>query len=149
MKAYNQINSNFKSLFTRLTGGGSGWLQLPDTEDPLSGGIDVFVQFPGKSPRLVAGASGGEKSVVAVAFILALQRLSKFPFYVFDEIDAHLDLYYAERLAELLVDESKASQFIVVSLRDVMINQFEKIFGVYSQDGISKIVSMNLKEVPA
>ena len=149
MKAYNQINSNFKSLFTRLTGGGSGWLQLPDPEDPLSGGIDVFVQFPGKSPRLVAGASGGEKSVVAVAFILALQRLSKFPFYVFDEIDAHLDLYYAERLAELLVDESKASQFIVVSLRDVMINQFEKIFGVYSQDGISKIVSMNLKEVPA
>ena len=149
MTAYNNINSNFKALFSRLTGGGDGWLQLQNTEDPLSEGIDVFVQFPSKSPRLVAGASGGEKSVVAVSFILALQRLSTVPFYIFDEIDAHLDSYNAERLADLLVDESQNSQFIVITLRDVMINRFEKIFGVYSDDGVSKVISLDLEEVPA
>jgi chromosome segregation protein len=149
MTAYNKINSNFKALFSKLTGGGDGWLQLQNPEDPLSEGIDVFVQFPGKSPRLVAGASGGEKSVVAVSFILALQRLSAVPFYVFDEIDAHLDSYNAERLADLLVEESQDSQFIVISLRDVMINRFDKIFGVYSDDGVSKVISLDIKEVPA
>jgi len=84
-----------------------------------------------------------------VSFILALQRLSTVPFYIFDEIDAHLDSYNAERLADLLVDESQNSQFIVITLRDVMINRFEKIFGVYSDDGVSKVISLDLEEVPA
>jgi chromosome segregation protein len=149
MAAYGEINSNFKSLFTKLTGGGDSWLQLQNPDDPLVGGIDVFVQFPGKSPRLVAGASGGEKSVVAVSFILAIQNLSSVPFYIFDEIDVHLDLYNAERLADLLVEQSRESQFIVITLRDVVLSRSEKIFGVYNQEGVSKVVSLDLKEALA
>jgi len=149
MASYSEISSNFKSLFSKLTGGGDGWLQLQNPEDPLTGGIDVFVQFPGKSPRLVAGASGGEKSVVAVSFILAIQSLSSVPFYLFDEIDAHLDSYNAERLADLLVEQSRDSQFIVITLRDVVLSRSEKIFGVYNQEGVAKIVSIDLKEASA
>lgn len=149
MASYSEIGSNFKSLFSKLTGGGDGWLQLQNPEDPLTGGIDVFVQFPGKSPRLVAGVSGGEKSVVAVSFILAIQSLSSVPFYLFDEIDAHLDSYNAERLADLLVEQSRESQFIVITLRDVVLSRSEKIFGVYNQEGVSKIVSIDLKEASA
>ncbi|MFQ6075667.1 MAG: chromosome segregation protein SMC [Candidatus Bathyarchaeia archaeon] len=149
MDAYGQIDENFKSFFSRITGGGRGWLQLQNPEDPFSGGIDLFVQFPNKAARLVSGASGGEKSVAAVSFILAIQNLSPAPFYIFDEIGVHLDPYYAERLADLLKEQSKASQFVVITLRDVMIDRSERLFGVYSQNGISRIVSLKLAEAVA
>lgn len=147
--AYDRVNESFSHFFQRLTGGGRGWLSLEKPEDPFSGGLDIFVQFPGKASRLIASASGGEKSVVAVAFIFAIQSLSPAAFYVFDEIDAHLDPYNAERLADLLKEQSSNSQFIVITLRDVVIDRAEKLFGVYIQRGISKIVSTKMEEVLA
>jgi chromosome segregation protein len=149
LDAYDQVNQSFSLFFERLTGGGQGWLSLEKPEDPFAGGLDIFVQFPGKASRLIAGASGGEKSVVAVAFIFAIQSLSPAPFYVFDEIDAHLDPYNAERLADLLKEQSYNSQFIVITLRDVVIDRAEKLFGVYIQRGISQIVSTKMEEVLA
>ena len=65
--AYDRVNESFSHFFQRLTGGGRGWLSLEKPENPFSGGLDIFVQFPGKASRLIASASGGEKSVVAVA----------------------------------------------------------------------------------
>jgi chromosome segregation protein len=145
--AYDRVNASFALFFERLTGGGRGWLSLEKPDDPFTGGLDIFVQFPGKAARLIASASGGEKSVVAVAFILAIQSLSPAAFYVFDEIDAHLDPYNAERLADLLKGQSSNSQFIVISLRDVVIDRAEQLFGVYIQQGISQIVSTKMEEV--
>lgn len=149
MEAYEEINGDFEKFFSGMTGGGRGWLQLQNPEDPFSGGVDLFVQFPSKAARLVSGASGGEKSVAAVSFILAVQNLSPAPFYVFDEIDVHLDPYYAERLADLLKERSKASQFVVITLRDVMIDRSERLFGVHSQNGVSRVVSLRLAEAVA
>jgi chromosome segregation protein len=146
MSAFTSVNENFRTFFAQLTGGGEGYLQLQNLEDPFTGGIDIFVQFPGKASRLIAGASGGEKSVTAVAFILAIQSLAPAPFYVFDEIDAHLDPYNSERLADLLRKQAKESQFIVMTLRDVMMDRAEKLFGVYIQNGLSQIVSMKIAE---
>jgi len=144
--AYDRVNASFALFFERLTGGGRGELRLEKPEDPFTGGLDIFVQFPGKASRLVASASGGEKSVVAVAFILAIQSLSPAAFYVFDEIDAHLDPFNAERLADLLKEQSANSQFIVITLRDVVIDRAEKLFGVYIQHGISQTVSTKMEE---
>lgn len=141
MKAYETVNVNFKTFFSKLTNGGEGWLQLQNPEDPFAGGLDIFVSFPGKVARLVSGASGGEKSVAAVSFIFAVQGLSPALFYIFDEIDAHLDPSNAERLADLLREQSTNSQFIVISLRDVVIARAERLFGVYVQAGASYIVS--------
>jgi len=70
MQAFNSINQSFAKFFMKLTGNGASYLKLQNAEDPFTGGIDIFVQFPGKGMRLIAGASGGEKSVTAVAFVL-------------------------------------------------------------------------------
>ncbi len=146
MEAYSKTNAVFKFFFSKLTGGGSGWFELENPEDPFSGGLDIYVQFPGKAARLVSGASGGEKSVTAVAFMFAIQDLSPAPFYVFDEVDAHLDIHNAERLADMLLENSAGTQFIVISLRDVVVDRAQKLFGVYVQNGISQIVSVKLQE---
>jgi chromosome segregation protein len=144
MKAYQEVNGNFQTFFSKITGGGNAWLQLQNEQDPFAGGIDVFVQFPGKAARLISGASGGEKSVAAVSFIFAIQGLSPAPFYIFDEIDAHLDLSNAERLADLLLEQSANTQFVVISLRDVIVNRAQRLFGVFLQDGFSSVVSYQL-----
>jgi chromosome segregation protein len=148
-QAYNQVNGSFMDLFAKLTGGGSGWLQLENPEDPFAGDLDIFVQFPGKAARLVSGASGGEKSVAAVSFIFALQRMQPAAFYIFDEIDAHLDPYNAERLADLLKGQAGGSQFIVITLRDVIVDRAESLFGVYVHQGVSRVVSIRIPQLVA
>jgi chromosome segregation protein len=149
IEAYMRVNESFTVFFEKLTGGGKGRLSLEKAEDPFAGGLDIFVQFPGKASRLIAGASGGEKSVVAVAFVFAIQSLSPASFYMFDEVDAHLDPYNAERLADLLKEQSVNSQFIVVTLRDVVIDRAEKLFGVYIQNGLSHVISTRMEEAVA
>ena len=149
MQAFNGIDQHFVRLFSKLTRSGNGRLSLQNTEDPFAGGIDIFVQFPGKGSRLVAGASGGEKSLTAVAFILAIQSLSPAPFYIFDEIDAHLDPAYTEMLADLLKEQATYSQFVVISLRDVLMERADRLLGVYIQDGASRIVTTRIAEAVA
>jgi chromosome segregation protein len=144
--AFNNINEAFTTYFFRLTEGGEGYLNLQKPEDPFSGGIDIFVRFPGKTTRLISGSSGGEKSVAAVAFIFAIQQLFPAPFYIFDEIDAHLDPYNSEKLADLLKEQSTNSQFICITLRDVFMDRADKLYGVYVQNGISRVISPRLVE---
>jgi len=146
MQAFNSINQSFTRFFERLTGSGVGVLRLQNPEEPFSGGVDIFVQFPGKGMRLIAGASGGEKSVTAVAFVFAIQNLSPAPFYIFDEIDAHLDPFNAERLADALKEQAVYSQLVVITLRDVVMDRADRLFGVYIQDGISRVVSTKIAE---
>ena len=146
MQAFNSINQNVTKFFVKLTGSGNAYMKLQNPEDPFAGGIDTFVQFPGKGTRLIAGASGGEKSVTAVAFVFAIQSLSPAPFYIFDEIDAHLDPYNTERLADLLKEQATYSQLIIITLRDVVMDRGEKLFGVYIQNGVSRVVSTKIAE---
>ncbi|OGD44276.1 hypothetical protein A3K69_00405, partial [Candidatus Bathyarchaeota archaeon RBG_16_57_9] len=114
MSAYNQIGENFSAIFSKLTGGGDGRLELQKPEDPFSGGVDLYIQFPGKPMRLASGASGGERSVAAIAYLLAIQRFLKAPFYLFDEIDAHLDDLNTSRLSEVLKENAADSQFMMI-----------------------------------
>ncbi len=146
MKAYNEICENFSSIFSKLTGGGDGQLELQNPEDPFSDGVDLYVQFPGKPMRLVGGASGGERSVAAIAYLLAIQRFLKAPFYLFDEIDAHLDDINTSRLAEVLKENALDSQFLMISLKDVMVHNADRIYGVFAQSGRSRVLSLPMKE---
>ena len=145
MRAFNEVCENFSNIFERLTGGGDGRLELQKPEDPFSGGVDLYVQFPGKPMRLAGGASGGERSVAAIAYLLAIQRFLKAPFYLFDEIDAHLDDLNTARLAEVLKDSALEAQFLMVSLKDVMVHNADKIYGVFAQAGRSKVLSLPMK----
>jgi len=146
MKAFESVNKNFQEIFSKITNGGSGRLLLERPEDPFKGGVDVYLSFPGKAELTIGSASGGEKSVATVCFILALQAIHPMPFYIFDEIDAHLDAVNSQRLADLLRERSQGSQFVVVSLKDTTISRANKIYGVYIQDGVSQMVSLPLPE---
>ena len=149
MHTYNEICENFSSLFEKLTGGGDGRLELQKPESPFSGGVDLYIQFPGKPMRLAGGASGGERSVAAIAYLLAIQKFLKAPFYLFDEIDAHLDDLNTARLADVLKENAMEAQFLVVSLKDIIVHNADKIYGVFAQQGRSRVVALPMKvEVP-
>ena len=146
MTAYNQIGENFSAIFSKLTGGGDGRLELQKPEDPFSGGVDLYIQFPGKPMRLASGASGGERSVAAIAYLLAIQRFLKAPFYLFDEIDAHLDDLNTSRLSEVLKESAADSQFMMISLKDVMVHNADRIYGVFAQNGRSRVLALPMRE---
>ena len=83
--------------------------------------------------------------MAAIAYLLAIQRFLKAPFYLFDEIDAHLDDFNTARLADVLKENALESQFLMVSLKDVMIHNADKIYGVFAQGGRSKVLSLPMK----
>jgi len=149
MEAFHKINDNFSKYFVKLTEGGEASLKLENPEEPFSGGIDMVVQFLGKPPILVSGASSGERSVAAVAFLFAIQDFMPAAFYLFDEVDAHLDAFHVAKLGELLVEESKRSQFIVITLKPEMANKAERVYGIYEHKGVSHIVSPAFKKEAA
>ena len=146
MEAFEQIDSSFRRYFSRLTGGGEAELILENSEEPFAGGMDMLVQFRNKASILVSGASSGERSVSAVAFIFALQDFMPTAFYVFDEIDAHLDPFHVSRLGDLFAEESNKSQFVVITLKPEMVSKAKKIWGIYERSGYSYVVSAPIKE---
>jgi chromosome segregation protein len=148
MKAFNRVSQSFNEIFSTVTGG-AGRLFLEKPDNPFEGGADIRLEFPGKTEMTIGAASGGEKSVGTVCFILALQAIHPMPFYMMDEIDAHLDVVNSQRLAELLKSKSKGSQFIVVSLKDVTITRGNAVYGVFIQDGVSQVVSLPMQEAKA
>ncbi|MGB9134881.1 MAG: chromosome segregation SMC family protein [Candidatus Bathyarchaeia archaeon] len=149
MDAFGKINENLVRYFSKLTGGGNAELKLENLEEPFAGGVDMLVQFPNKPPILVTGASGGERSVSAVGFLLAIQEFTPAAFYVLDEVDAHLDAFHVAKLGELLAEESEKSQFIAVTLKPELVNKAQKVYGVYERNGVSNVVSTVFTEAKA
>jgi chromosome segregation protein len=149
MDAFEKINLNLQRYFTKVTGGGSADLKLENLDEPFSGGIDMLVQFPNKPSIVVSGASGGERSVAAISFLFALKEFTPATFYVLDEIDAHLDAFHVSKLADLLLEESEKTQFIVITLKPEMVNKAQRVYGVYERNGVSNVISAKFLEVPS
>jgi len=147
LQVYNEIADNFSKVFAKLSPGGEASLMLENPEHPLMGGITVRSKPRGKDIVSLDAMSGGEKTLTGLALIFAIQMHSPASFYVFDEIDAALDDVNAHNVALLIQEMSKSSQFIVVSLRDVTVRKADLLIGVSNQDGISRIVSVDLEEV--
>ena len=146
MRAFNQVSQSFNEIFSTVTGG-TGRLFLEKPDKPFEAGADVRLQFPGKTEMTIGSASGGEKSVGTVCFILSLQSIHPMPFYMMDEIDAHLDVLNSQHLADLLKRKSQGSQFIIVSLKDVTITRADTVYGVFIQDGVSQVINLPMQEV--
>ncbi|MCK5150550.1 MAG: chromosome segregation protein SMC [Candidatus Thorarchaeota archaeon] len=144
---YNEIADNFAQVFAKLSPGGEAALMLENPEHPLMGGITVRSKPRGKELVTLDAMSGGEKTLTGLALIFAIQMHSPASFYVFDEIDAALDDVNAHNVANLISEMARNSQFIVVSLRDTTVRKADLLVGVSNQDGISKIVSVDLEEV--
>ena len=139
LDAFDRVDREIRAIFSDMTGG-SAWLELQNEDDIFSSGVSYMVQFPRKSKRESTSLSGGEKSLAAVTFVLALQKLKPSPFYLFDEVDAALDAQNAEQLSRILGERSQNSQFIVVSLKDFIVNKAGLIYGVYPRGGVSHLI---------
>ncbi len=126
--------------------GGNAWLELENEDDIFNAGISYFIQFQNKPKRESTSISGGEKTLAAVVFVLALQRLKPSPFYLFDEIDAHLDAPNAESLAKIVEERSNGSQFIMVSLKDSVVEKAKLIYGVYRLNILHESISNTIVE---
>jgi len=145
-KSLDRVSDSFNFYFNQLTGG-EGYLKLENPQDPLNSGVEMIVRFVGKQPRSTSSVSGGEKSVSAVALILALQDLTPAQFYIFDEIDAHLDVVYVKNLVNLLKKMSNKKQIIIITLKDMVAEQADALFGVYMVNEASRVVRTRLEEV--
>lgn len=138
-EAFEKVNNNLRETFSEVTGG-TAWLEIENIEDEFSGGLTLMVQFQGKPARESTALSGGEKTMAATIFLLALQSLRPSPFYLMDEVDAHLDAQNTEKLSNVLSKRSKNNQMLMVTLKDVTVAKANMIYGVYSQDGISRVI---------
>jgi chromosome segregation protein len=137
--AFKRVDSDIRKTFSEVTGG-QAWLEIENVEDVFSGGIMLMVRFPGKAERESTGLSGGEKTMAATIFLLALQSLKPSPFYLMDEVDAHLDAQNNERLSKVLLSRSNDNQIIMVTLKDTTVAKAHVIYGIYPKEGVSQIV---------
>jgi chromosome segregation protein len=148
LDAFDTVDKEIRLIFNKMTSG-NAWLELQSEDDIFSSGISYMIQFPNKPKRESTSISGGEKTLAAIVFVLALQKLKPSPFYLFDEIDAHLDAPNSEKLAKILEERSKESQFILVSLKDSVIQKAKLIYGVFPKNGVSHIVTYKDKRMPS
>lgn len=139
-QTFSEIGRNFKEIFGRLTEG-TGELKLESEENPFAGGLSFAVQPRDKKVHHLAALSGGEKSLTTLAFIFAIQKSVPAPFYAFDEVDMNLDGANVERIADLIREQSKTSQFINISLRKPMIDSADRIIGVTIRPDKSTLVT--------
>ncbi len=146
MKTFNHINENFKEVFHQLSEG-EGELKLECPDDPLNGGMTIEAQPRDKKLQRLESMSGGEKSLTALAFVFAIQKYMPSPFYAFDEVDASLDTMNVERIAHMIENQSKDTQFIVVSHRKPMIESANRTIGVTQKEkGITRVTGVKLRE---
>jgi chromosome segregation protein len=139
-EAFQKVDSDIRATFEKMTGG-LAWLEIENPEDVFSSGVMLLVQFPGKTvPRESTTLSGGEKTIAATVFLLALQSLKPSPFYLMDEVDAHLDAENTDRLSKVLLERSTDSQIIMVTLKDSTVAKAALIYGIYPKEGASQVV---------
>ena len=145
---FKKIDHYFGQVFEEMFGGGKGALILEDPENPLTCGIEIRVQPPGKQVKTITLLSGGEKAFVAIALYFAILKVRPTPFCMLDEIDAALDDRNVERFAKYLHNLSKKTQFIVITHRRGTMEASDVLYGVTMQEqGISKLLRLDLNQM--
>ena len=146
-EAFEDTAREFEKVFLRLFPGGEGRLVLTDPQDMLLTGVDVEARPPGKKIKRLSLLSGGERSLTAVAFLIALFKARPSPFYVLDEVEAALDDVNLGRLIDAIDELRSASQLIVVTHQKRTMEIADALYGVSMRgDGVSNIVGQRLRE---
>ncbi|MFN2557358.1 MAG: chromosome segregation protein SMC [Nitriliruptorales bacterium] len=146
-EAFADVAREFELLFGILFPGGRGRIVLTDADDPLTTGIEVEASPPGKRVRHLSLLSGGERSLTALAFLLAIFRARPAPFYVLDEVDAALDDVNLERLLRLLNTFKQCTQLIVITHQRRTMEAADILYGVtMGADAVSKVVVERLAD---
>ena len=145
---FQKIDHYFGQVFEEMFGGGKGQLILENPEEPLTCGIEIRVQPPGKQVKTITLLSGGEKAFVATALYFAILKVRPTPFCLLDEIDAALDDRNVERFATYLHTLSKNTQFIVITHRRGTMEASDVLYGVTMQEqGVSKLLRLDLNQM--
>jgi chromosome segregation protein len=145
--AFTDVEREFESTFARLFPGGEGRLVLTEPSDMLATGIEVEARPPGKKVKRLSLLSGGERSLVAVAFLVALFKARPSPFYILDEVEAALDDTNLGRLLEIYEELRQESQLVVITHQKRTMEVGDALYGVTMRgDGVSTVISQRLRE---
>ena len=146
-EAYEAVEREFEGIFARLFPGGEGRLILTDPSDMLNTGVDVEARPPGKKVKRLSLLSGGERSLTAVAFLVALFKARPSPFYVLDEVEAALDDVNLGRLIDIIEELRSSSQLIVITHQKRTMEIADALYGVSMRgDGVTQVIGQRLRE---
>lgn len=149
VETFTSVKGHFQDLFRRLFGGGMADVVLEKPDEPLESPIDIMARPPGKELRSIAQMSGGERTMTAVALLLAIFRSKPSPFCILDEVDAALDEANTARLTQVLREFASTSQFIVITHSKRTMAAADVLFGITMQEsGVSKRVAVRFDEWP-
>merc|ERR1712039_829614 len=143
MAGFGVISMKLKEMYQMITLGGDAELELVDTLDPFSEGINFSVRPPKKSWKQITNLSGGEKTLASLSLVFALHHYRPTPLYFMDEIDAALDFRNVSIIANYIKERTKNAQFIVISLRNHMFELADLLVGIYKTQDVSKSVAIN------
>ncbi len=147
MQAYEEVSTHFQDIFSRLFPGGDGRLFLTNPDDLLNTGVDVEARPPGKRVKRLSLLSGGEKSLTAIAMLVAIFKARPSPFYVLDEVEAALDDVNLGRLLGVLEELRASSQLIIITHQKRTMEIADALYGVTMRgDGVTEVISQRLRE---
>ena len=142
------VGKQFQHVFSQLFGGGTAQIVLTDPENILTGGIDFYIQPPGKKRQQLTLLSGGERALTVIALLFSFLDYRPAPFCVLDEVDAALDEANVERFSSYLNRVNKETQFIVVSHRKKTMEAAEVLQGVTMVErGVSRLLTVSFEDV--
>ncbi|WP_243107036.1 AAA family ATPase [Actinomyces lilanjuaniae] len=142
--AFRDTAREFATVFDRLFPGGEGRLVLTDPDDMLATGVEIEARPAGKKVRRLSLLSGGERSLAAVALLIAIFRARPSPFYVLDEVEAALDDTNLGRLLEIITELRASSQLIIITHQKRTMEVADALYGITMREGITKAVSQRL-----
>lgn len=148
LKSFNEVDGHFRSLFSRLFGGGRAHLALTEADDPLEAGLEIMASPPGKRMQNLGLLSGGEQALTALALLFAVFMTNPAPICVLDEVDAPLDDANVDRFCSLLTEITKqtGTRALVVTHHRMTMARMDRLFGVtMAERGVSRLVSVDLK----
>ena len=144
--AFYDTQREFAGIFSRVFPGGKGSLDLTDPDDMLTTGVEVSARPAGKRVKRLSLLSGGERSLVAVAMLVAIFKARPSPFYVMDEVEAALDDVNLSRLLTIFRELQETSQLIVITHQKRTMEIADALYGVTMHgDGISRVISQRLE----
>jgi chromosome segregation protein len=147
-ESFQSIRAHFQELFRKFFGGGEGDIVLEDPHDILECGIEIVARPPGKELRSLSLLSGGEKTLTAVALLLAIFKSRPSPFCILDEVDAALDEANVERFAAVLREFKQNTQFIMITHSKRSMAAADLLYGVTMEEsGVSKRLSVRFEDV--
>ena len=146
-EAFRKINEEFGRIMQLMFRGGKARLELTDETHPLEGGVEMYLQLPGKKRQPLSLMSGGERALTVIALLISFMAYRPAPFCFVDEIDAALDDANVERYSRMIGEYKKRTQFIVISHRKKTMEFADTLQGVtMAEKGVSSLITVKMKD---